>query len=280
MRCKRRISTPPGWWFSPRPRPPCAGRKPPSRSAPADIEGAPLYSVDYSARAQDNDRLLRLLEAYDVSDGSEQPIRNAIGGPRLQLIRDAASARLLAVAPDPGDITGRGASSFWSSVGGGVPEDRAPFAAAIYNRVAMAVTFQRPDGEAYSLGGRQAIQFGPDEDLCVKVTYLLHCTAPLVSGFFCDTYASIRASRPQSALDSLAAARRSGDPDRIRRTTATLRSAERDIRRQSGYLDALEYAEAPWAGWLFDDRARFRVITSHACGRLQGGTHDPCAEGA
>jgi hypothetical protein len=98
------------------------------------------------------------------------------GSPRFRDIRSAASIPLLAVAPSSAALNEK--ESVRSAIGIGA--DRAATGAQRYNEASLAVTFPRAPGESTF-----RTSFEEDEMITVRVTYLMHCSVPLVPVLMC-----------------------------------------------------------------------------------------------
>jgi len=105
---------------------------------------------------------------------------DTLGGPRFLDIRGAAALPLLAVAPTPAALGGP------ESVRSAIGSDRARVAGgSIYNQSAVAVVFPTAPG-----ANTFRTRFGKDDLVTVRVTYLFHCSTPLVSRLMCKSAAS------------------------------------------------------------------------------------------
>jgi hypothetical protein len=105
---------------------------------------------------------------------------DTLGGPRFLDIRGAASLPLLAVAPTAAALTGP------ESVRAAIGTDGARVAGGSrYNQSALAVVFPTAPG-----AGSFRSRFGKDDLVTVRVTYLFHCSTPLVSRLMCNSAAN------------------------------------------------------------------------------------------
>jgi hypothetical protein len=121
------------------------------------------------------------VDAFLAGVGLGGGIGDAAGGARFRDIRSAAFIPLLAVAPsnsalDPDE-------SLVRALGGG----RTSASALRYSRAALAVTFP-----AAPRAGSFRTSFGPEEPVTVRVTYLFHCSVPLVPQLMCDGLSGLR----------------------------------------------------------------------------------------
>jgi TadE-like protein len=105
------------------------------------------------------------------------------GGARFRDIHAAASIPLLAVAPTAAQLDDE-KDSVDTSIGVGA--ERAATGARRYNRAALAITFPtEPGGDSFRT------EFDRDDMVTVRVTYLFHCSVPLVPQLMCDSTAGV-----------------------------------------------------------------------------------------
>ena len=118
------------------------------------------------------------------------------GGPRVQIIRDAAYFPLAAMAPDPsyllrmlpgigwavGDNLGK--DSLHGAAIGKAPWLRFASGYYIYSKIATAITFPaQPGGEPR----RGEIAYAADEPVTVRVRYLYPCAVPIARNVMCES---------------------------------------------------------------------------------------------
>ena len=119
------------------------------------------------------------LEAFMDGAGLGGGASDAAGGPRFRDIRTAASIPLLAVAPSAAELDDETGGSIATAIGRGA--DRAASGAQRYNRAALAVTFPTAPGASTT-----RTEFGAEDLVTVRVTYLFHCAVPLVPELMCE----------------------------------------------------------------------------------------------
>ncbi len=120
------------------------------------------------------------IEAFMDGAGFGGTATRPAGAPRFSDIRSAASIPLLAVAPSDAQLStalGDG-DSVRNAIGLG--PGRATSGAEAYNEAAMAVTF--PTAPA---ANTFRTNFERDDLITVRVTYLMHCSVPLVPVLMC-----------------------------------------------------------------------------------------------
>jgi hypothetical protein len=138
------------------------------------------------------------------------------GSARFRDIRSAASIPLLAVAPSASALDQE--ESLRSAIGTG--RSRATTGAQRYNEAALAVTFPSAPG-ADSFRTR----FGTDDMVTVRVTYLMHCSVPLVPVLMCRDTSNLGLSSDEAQqLDLGYLASLSSPRYQVLRAEATLRN--------------------------------------------------------
>lgn len=183
--------------------------------------------------------------------------------PRLQDIRAAASIPLIAVSPNLSSLVGY--RSVANAIGAG-DTDRLGSDAALYTRGAVAVTF--PTGPGAST---YRTEFGRNDDVTVRVTYLYHCGVPLVRYLMCESVPSIRSGVSLDAVYDLAniAARSTSTASDIQRAVERVQMRSQRIGRWR--TNELSAAEAPW---LIDitalTGARYFIMSAEATLPNQG----------
>jgi len=180
-------------------------------------------------------------------------------GARLSAIRSAASIPLLAVSPSYSQLVG--SESVYAAIGGN-PAERGLTGASVYNRAAVAVTF--PIARA---GTDFKSEFGENEDVNVRVTYLFHCAVPLVNRIMCDDIASLQSGVPIAAVQHLAERTASGDAsiEEISGIIERIQDGRDRLARANPGLAELDEAESPWLSYLTAiTGARFIVLRAEA----------------
>jgi Flp pilus assembly protein TadG len=117
------------------------------------------------------------VEAFLVGSGYGSGASAPRGAARFRDIRSAASIPLLAVAPSAAQLGDD--DSVRNAIGLG--PQRAMTGAQQYNEAALAVTFPTAPG-----ANSFRTTFTDDEVITVRVTYLMHCSVPLVPVLMCD----------------------------------------------------------------------------------------------
>jgi len=138
------------------------------------------------------------IEAFMAGAGYGGTATRPAGGPRFRDIRSAASIPLLAVAPTDSQLStalGDGDSVRNAiGLGGG----RATNGAEAYNEAALAVTFPTaPEANSFRT------TFNRDDLITVRVTYLMHCSVPLVPVLMCDEPSGLDLQPAESAQMNL-----------------------------------------------------------------------------
>jgi len=159
---------------------------------PALYGGAPRGRVDLGGSAPQPSPLDAFMTGAGLGNGGT----DAAGGARFRDIRTAASIPLLAVAPTATALEG-GEDNIAVAIGDG--DERAIEGAQRYNRLALAVTFPPAPGSSST-----RTQFGADELVTVRVTYLFRCSVPLVSRIMCDGPTGVAAKLTASELGQIA----------------------------------------------------------------------------
>jgi hypothetical protein len=117
------------------------------------------------------------IDAFMDGTGFGGTVSSPAGAARFRDIRSAASIPLLSVAPSAAQLGDD--DSVRNAIGLG-PE-RAQSGAQRYNEAALAVTFPTAPG-----ANSFRTNFEKDELITVRVTYLMHCSVPLVPVLMCD----------------------------------------------------------------------------------------------
>jgi hypothetical protein len=169
-------------------------------------------------------------------------------GARMVSIRAAATMPLLLLAPNETAVTVVGADS----LGGSLPTDfvsRLPFSLE-YTSLAAAIT-------VHTSSGTEELAPEPiprDAQVTVRVTYLMPCGVPVVSGLMCSTLASLL--EPPTETPSAAASPAA---------TPTQPAFARRLRHASG-VSAIKDRVSP--------SARFVVLTAETTLPNQGAAYD------
>ena len=180
------------------------------------------------------------------------------GNAREGAIRSAASLPLIAVSPSMEQLISD--PSVYRAIGGSAG-DRALTGAAIYNRTAVAVTFPS------SIGGTDNLQeFGANDDIHVRVTYLFNCAVPLANRVMCDDIVSLKTGVPLEAIQHMASAIGHGaSPGEIMRMVERVQAGRDRIRRARPGIAELDHAESPNLAYLTAlTGARFSVMRAEA----------------
>jgi hypothetical protein len=242
--------------------------------------GAPRNCLLNTGETPTESPLLRIAEnikgkasgdSHDVRRASREFERNARsyrnGGARLQAIRAAAYFPLLAVAPDAGSLWGE--ASIGAAIGT-MPMSRI-VSGLFYNLGAVAVTF--PDG---TQPNGYKTQFGPEEPVTVRVTYMFHCGIPGAAWLMCHTWYELMSGLPVDALLRI--------KDRLKHGTfslADLHRWNREIQEEQKKSNLrkerareLQAAASPiWQGIAGAAGARFVVLQSEATLPNHGATY-------
>ena len=153
---------------------------------PAYYGGAPRGSVNVGGSTTTPSPVEIFLTGTGLGAGASDPA----GGPRFRDIRSAASIPLLAIAPSAAQLNDE--DSVRTSIGLGPA--RASTGGQRYNAAALAVTFPTAPG-----AGSFRTTFERDELVTVRVTYLLHCSVPLVPTLMCKQPAGLDLAPEEAA---------------------------------------------------------------------------------
>lgn len=140
---------------------------------PAFYGGEARNRVDANGTTNDESAVERFMDGAGFGGGASPPA----GSPRFRDIRSAASIPMLAVAPSAPQVNDD--DSVRNAIGLG--DQRAAHGAQRYNEAAMAVTFPTGPG-----ANSFRTTFDRDDPITVRVTYVMHCSVPLVPVLMCD----------------------------------------------------------------------------------------------
>jgi hypothetical protein len=140
---------------------------------PAFYGGEPRDRVDTTGTTNTDSAVEVFMDGAGFGGGAARPA----GGPRFRDIRSAASIPLLSIAPSAAQLGDD--DSVRNAIGLG-PE-RAATGAQRYNEAAMAVTFPTAPG-----ANSFRTTFDKNDLVTVRVTYVMHCSVPLVPVLMCD----------------------------------------------------------------------------------------------
>ena len=140
---------------------------------PAFYGGEARNRVDPNGTTTNPSAVEAFLDGSGYGSGASAPR----GAARFRDIRSAASIPFLAVAPSAAQLNDD--DSVRNAIGLG--PDRAMSGAQRYNEAALAVTFPTAPG-----ANSFRTTFTEDEVITVRVTYLMHCSVPLVPVLMCD----------------------------------------------------------------------------------------------
>lgn len=226
----------------------------------SDDERGTVSSGDSGTSAMDQVGTFLEWAGLGGSSGGGGGGGSSSGNARMGAIRSAASLPLIAVSPSMESLLGN--PTVYKAIGGS-GADRALTGAAIYNRTAVAVSFPSgPRGTSYES------EFGKNDDVTVRVTYMFHCAVPLVNRFMCDDVGSLRSGVPIAAMRALADGVASGaaGPGEIMEMTQRVRDARDRLTRASpGVAELDSGAESPDLAYLTAlTGARFVILRSEA----------------
>jgi Flp pilus assembly protein TadG len=139
---------------------------------PAFYGGEARDTLDMNGNTMSDSPIEKFMDGAGYGGGATRPA----GGPRFRDIRSAASIPLLSVAPSASQLGDD--DSVRNAIGLG-PE-RAITGAERYNEAAMSVTFPTAPG-----ANTFRTTFEKDDLITVRVTYLMHCSVPLVPVLMC-----------------------------------------------------------------------------------------------
>lgn len=186
------------------------------------------------------------------------------GGPRMSPVRMAAYARLLAIAPD---MTKAMDQDNVEKAIGGVGVSRIA-GGMLYNMGASALTFpSSPNGHEFKTA------FEPGEMVHARLTYLYHCTVPLVSLLMCKSMLDLITNVPLGAYKELAKSMRSGeiDPRQYSAWKTKLKAEQKKLQAaQHPYNEVLLGAETPGVQLLAAKDAHFSILQATASLPYQG----------
>jgi hypothetical protein len=137
----------------------------------------------------------------------------------------------------------------------------------LYNLAATAVTFpQAPKSEKARQG-----DYGPTDEITVRVTYLFKCEMPIASAFMCDKLYELDTGIPiNDALDAWSSLL-GGDVDAAARQAQRALQVQKRLKRQEPAMRELENVELPDAQMLLMlGGGRFTTIQSEVTMPIQG----------
>lgn len=156
------------------------------------------------------------VETFLTGTGLGNGAASPAGGPRFRDIRSAATIPLLAIAPSAAQLEDE--DSVRNAIGIGA--ERAATGAQRYNEAALAVTFPTEPG-----ANTFRTAFGVQEQVTVRVTYVLHCSVPLVPTLMCDTPQGLDLTGDEAAQIDLGYLQTLSNPRyQLLRAEATLRN--------------------------------------------------------
>jgi hypothetical protein len=153
---------------------------------PAFYGGEARGSVNPNGTTSDPSAVEAFLDGSGYGSGASIPR----GSARFRDIRSAASIPLLAVAPSAAQLDDD--DSVRNAIGLGPA--RAMTGAQRYNEAALAITFPTAPG-----ANSYRTTFAEDELITVRVTYLMHCSVPLVPVLMCDETSGLDLSGEEEA---------------------------------------------------------------------------------
>jgi hypothetical protein len=120
-----------------------------------------------------------------------------LGGKRVAAIRGAAQVALLSLSPPLDNVVSpQNVKAVSQAIGADASSASRLSGAALYNQMAVAVTFpqRRGDNDNYrtTVGMRDAVT--------VRVSYLFSCAVPIVNRLICDSMVAIMTGVPLEAL--------------------------------------------------------------------------------
>lgn len=137
----------------------------------------------------------------------------------------------------------------------------------VYNLVATAVTFpQAPKSEM-----PRTNDYGPTDEITVRVTYLFQCEIPIASFFMCDKLYEIETGLPINDAIGASGALLGGNVDDAVRQAQHARQIRRRLKRQEPAMRQLENVELPDAqALLMLAGGRFTTIQAEVTMPIQG----------
>ena len=205
------------------------------------------------------------------SSSLEQTARGLIerDSSRLNAIRAAVYLPLVVVAPSfleiasaPSSVSAAIDHGALSRLAGGVA----------YNFLAAAVTFPIGPGSA----SFRTHDYGPTDEITVRVTYLFKCEIPIVSALLCDSMVDLAAGVPLMAGKDAGVAAARGDREGV---LAALRDAQARKERLKGQELAMEelkqVEQQKLQKLLMLSGGRFTTIRAEATLPIQGARYYP-----
>jgi hypothetical protein len=188
---------------------------------------------------------------------------------RLNAIRAAVYLPLIAVAPSflelasaPSSVSAAIDHGALSRLAGGVA----------YNLVATAVTFPTAPGAA----SFRSHDYGPTDDVTVRVTYLFKCEIPIVGAFICDSMVDLATGLPLTGVAAAAGSARRGDWSGAFSAGRAAHERSGRLNDQELAIEELKQVEQPRVqDLLMLSGGRFTTIRAEATLPIQGARYYP-----
>jgi hypothetical protein len=139
-----------------------------------------------------------------------------------------------------------------------------------YNLAATAVTFpQAPGSETERTG-----DYGPTDDVTVRVTYLFKCEVPIAAALMCDRLYELSTGLPVDDLASGASSLWHGDARGALRDARRARHVRLRLQGQEQAMHELQQVEQPNLQMLLMlGKGRFTTIRAETTLPIQGATY-------
>lgn len=132
-----------------------------------------------------------------TTTSSDEGDSGDLGGKRVAAIRGAAQVALLSLSPPLDNVVSpQNVKAVSQAIGADASSTSRLAGAALYNQMAVAVTFpqRRGDNDNY----RTTV--GMRDPVTVRVSYLFSCAVPIVNRLICDSMVAIMTGVPLEAL--------------------------------------------------------------------------------
>ena len=185
-----------------------------------------------------------------------------LSGKRIGAIRGAAQVALLPMSPSFQNIMSPNNSpSVYQAINGGQSTMSSLGGSALYNQMAVAVTFPTAPGSADHLN-----TFGANDSVTVRVTYMFQCAVPIVNHIMCDGMMSLMTGIPTEALQSFHQAMSSGSLslNDIQSMTTAMQNAQDRVKRGNTALAELDQAAMPSLRYYTLSGGRYTIMQREA----------------
>lgn len=234
---------------------------------PAQYDGEPRGRIrheDASTNASTSATTAAANMAGDLADMLKSLVSRERS--RLNDIRTAVYLPMALIGPA---ITRPGAAA--SSLGAALDGPLSHLAGGIfYNLVATAVTFPQAPGSDHE----RTADYGPNDDVTVRVTYLFKCEVPIAAALMCDPLYELSTGAPLNDVGSGVSSVFGGDARGAVNSARRAQQVRLRLEGQGQAMRELEHGEQPQLqALLMLGKGRFTTIRAETTLPIQGATY-------